>query len=61
MIGTRNGPGSAARRLIMAKETAIVGYRIGQANGRSYVVRVNFEAPRANDYSNLPVDAACAK
>jgi len=49
---------SAVRRLCLAKETSIVGYRIGQANGRSFVIRRFFAAPRDNDEGNLPVDSA---
>lgn len=49
---------SDQRRLILARDVKIVGYRIGQANGRSYVIRKSFSAPRENDYSNMPVDSA---
>jgi len=49
---------SAKRRLILAADTVICGYRIGQENGRSYVVRRVLAAPRGNDVSNIPVDAA---
>lgn len=49
---------SAIRRQILAYDCQIVGYRIGQPNGRSYVVRKSFAPPNANDYSNIPVDAA---
>lgn len=49
---------SAVRRLALARETSIVGYRIGQANGRSFVIRRFFAAPRGNDEGNLPVDSA---
>lgn len=46
------------RALIMAKDTSIVGYRIGQSVGRSFVVRKSRQAPITNESSNVPVDAA---
>jgi len=49
---------SARRVQILSNDSAIVGYRIGQENGRSYVVRKLFAPPDGNDGSNLPVDAA---
>src|SRR5580765_3428997 len=49
---------SSLRRLCLAKFTSIVGYRIGQVNGRSFVIRKFLAAPRENDEGNLPVDSA---
>ncbi len=49
---------SRYRALVLAHDTQIVGYRIGQTTGRSFVIRKLFEAPDANDTSNLPVDCA---
>jgi len=49
---------SSFRRLLLASDTVICGYRIGVDGGRSYVVRRTFAAPRANDASNIPVDSA---
>jgi len=48
---------SDLRRLFMASDTEIVGYRIGQDGGRSYVVRRSYLAPAGNETGNLPVDA----
>jgi hypothetical protein len=48
---------SALRRLILSSDCSIVGYRIAQPGGRSFVIRKNFPGPGANDKSNLPVDA----
>lgn len=49
---------STRRAQILSKNTQIVGYRIGQAGGRSFVVRKLFDPPSSNDASNMPVDAA---
>jgi hypothetical protein len=48
---------SDLRRLFLARDTEIIGYRIGQDGGRSYVVRKSFLAPASNEPGNLPVDA----
>jgi hypothetical protein len=49
---------SAQRRLILASDASIVGYRIGVDNGRSYVVRRDLQGRPVNTTSNLPVDCA---
>src|SRR6266699_1320570 len=49
---------SATRRLCLPDETSIVGYRIGNPDGRSYVVRKNFNGSGQNGKSNLPLDCA---
>ena len=48
---------SAQRRLILSSDSEIVGYRVSNGTGRSYVVRRSLPGPVANDSSNLPVDA----
>lgn len=52
---------SSRRVQILSSDTQVVGYRIGTANGRAYVVRKEFKPPMSNDHSNLPVDAALCK
>ena len=49
---------SAQRRLMLAGDCSIVGYRIADLTGRSFVVRRSFLPPRGNDFSNLPIDCA---
>jgi hypothetical protein len=49
---------SSKRRLLLASDAAIVGYRIGVDNGRSFVIRKLFSAPTSNSTSNVPVDSA---
>jgi len=49
---------SAKRRLILAKGTTIVGYRIGLDTGRAFVIRKGLPAPSDNFTGNLPVDSA---
>lgn len=48
---------SDKRRLLLAADTNIVGYRIQDATGRSFVVRKKFIPPRANGEGNVPVDS----
>jgi hypothetical protein len=49
---------SSRRVQILSVNSAIVGYRIGQDNGRSFVKRKLFFPPDGNSASNLPVDCA---
>lgn len=49
---------SVGRANLLAAGCAIVGYRIGVDNGRSFVVRRSFVAPGGNGNGNIPVDAA---
>lgn len=49
---------SEKRALLLAKDTKIVGYRIGDVTGRSQVVTQTWNAPSGNDAGNVPVDSA---
>lgn len=49
---------SDRRVLTLARYTNIVGYRIGQPNGRAFVVPRDYAAPSTNSAANVQLDSA---